>query len=88
VIILDIGDEYRDKTSNAIQEVQARETQTIILYDNKENRHPDGCWIEPNQTFGGLLSNICLQLIGYSCAVQKGFSPDYPRNLAKVVTVE
>jgi glucosamine--fructose-6-phosphate aminotransferase (isomerizing) len=88
VIILDIGDEYRDKTSNAIQEVQARETQTIILYDNKENPHPDGCWIEPNQTFGGLLSNICLQLIGYSCAVQKGFSPDYPRNLAKVVTVE
>jgi len=88
VIILDIGDEYRDKTSNAIQEVQARETQTIILYDNKENPHPDGCWIEPNQTFGGLLSNICLQLIGYYCAVQKGFSPDYPRNLAKVVTVE
>lgn len=88
VIILDIGDEYREKTSNAIQEVQARETQTIILYDNKENRYSNGCWIEPNQTFGGLLSNIYLQFISYYCAVKNGFSPDYPRNLAKVVTVE
>jgi glucosamine 6-phosphate synthetase-like amidotransferase/phosphosugar isomerase protein len=26
--------------------------------------------------------------LSYECAIQKGFSPDFPRNLAKVVTVE
>ena len=35
--------------------------------------------------------NICrqyIQLLSYYLSIEKGFNPDFPRNLAKVVTVE
>jgi glucosamine--fructose-6-phosphate aminotransferase (isomerizing) len=85
VLILDIGDEIRDKTANARAEVAARDAHIINLSDNTER---SVCAIEPNRTFGGLIANVCLQVIAYECAVFQGKSPDYPRNLAKVVTVE
>jgi glucosamine--fructose-6-phosphate aminotransferase (isomerizing) len=44
--------------------------------------------IENNTTFSGLLVNIYIQLISYYMAILKGNNPDFPRNLAKVVTVE
>jgi glucosamine--fructose-6-phosphate aminotransferase (isomerizing) len=31
---------------------------------------------------------VYIQLISYYCALEKGLNPDFPRNLAKVVTVE
>lgn len=36
----------------------------------------------------GLLNIIPLQLLSYHMAVSKGFDVDFPRNLAKSVTVE
>lgn len=88
VIVIDIGEEYREKTYNTVQEVLARNALVIILSDNAVDTPAYGCLVEPNHTFGGLLANICLQLLSYYCAIQKNISPDYPRNLAKVVTVE
>jgi glucosamine--fructose-6-phosphate aminotransferase (isomerizing) len=85
VLILDIGEEFRDKTGNARAEVAARDAHIINLSDNPEK---SVCVIESNRTFGGLIANVCLQVISYECAVFQGKSPDYPRNLAKVVTVE
>jgi glucosamine--fructose-6-phosphate aminotransferase (isomerizing) len=85
VIILDIGEEHRDKTSNAIQEVKARDARIFHLCDKPEESF---CKLDSNGTFGGLLANIGIQLLAYYCACHKGISPDYPRNLAKVVTVE
>lgn len=85
VLILDIGEEFRDKTANARAEVAARDAHIINLSDNPEK---SVCVIESNRTFGGLITNVCLQVISYECAVFQGKSPDYPRNLAKVVTVE
>jgi glucosamine--fructose-6-phosphate aminotransferase (isomerizing) len=85
VIVMDIGEEHRDKTSNAVAEIRARES---IIYSLCDNHADSFCVMEVNTTFGGLLANIGLQWLSYECAVQKGFSPDYPRNLAKVVTVE
>ena len=41
-----------------------------------------------NDTFVGLLSNMVQQLISYELAILKGHNPDYPRNLAKVITVD
>jgi glucosamine--fructose-6-phosphate aminotransferase (isomerizing) len=88
VIILDIGEDFREKTTNAIQEVDAREAHIIILSDNIKDPPVCGVMIEYNETFGGILANACLQLVAYFCACHKEISPDYPRNLAKVVTVE
>jgi glucosamine 6-phosphate synthetase-like amidotransferase/phosphosugar isomerase protein len=44
--------------------------------------------IEKNKTYGGLLANMCIQLLSYYIALEKNIHPDFPRNLAKVVTVE
>ena len=38
--------------------------------------------------FGELLAGITLQIIAYKLSVRKNYNPDYPRNLAKVVTVD
>lgn len=43
---------------------------------------------ESNSTFASLLTIIPAQLFAYYCAIQRGYDPDKPRNLAKSVTVE
>lgn len=83
VILLDVQDEYRDKTENVFQEVGARDAFIIRISDISGDLK-----VDQNTTFSGILANIYLQLISYYCAVSKGFNPDFPRNLAKVVTVE
>ena len=41
-----------------------------------------------NNTYSNLLSIIPIQIIAYKISLLKGINPDFPRNLAKVVTVE
>jgi len=86
IFIIDISDEHRDKNRNAYQEVTARNAYVIRFTDVKLGN--DDILIEKNTTFGGLLVNVYVQLISYYVAVAKGANPDFPRNLAKVVTVE
>lgn len=43
---------------------------------------------ECSYTFASLLTIIPAQLFAYYCAIQRGYDPDKPRNLAKSVTVE
>jgi len=43
---------------------------------------------ECSDTLASLLTVIPAQLFAYYCAIQRGFDPDKPRNLAKSVTVE
>jgi glucosamine--fructose-6-phosphate aminotransferase (isomerizing) len=83
IILLDVNEKYRDKTENVFQEVSARGANVLKISD--ENGE---LIIGKNQTFGGVLSNVYIQLISYYCALEKGLNPDFPRNLAKVVTVE
>lgn len=88
IIIIDVTDEYREKNMNAYQEVKARNAYVIRFTDKNENVGKADLVIEKNSTFGGLLVNIYIQLLSYHVAILKGHNPDYPRNLAKVVTVE
>lgn len=83
IIIIDIDDEHRDKTQNAYQEVLARDAHVIRISDVEGE-----LVIDKNDTFGGLLANIYIQLLSYYIAIEKGNNPDFPKNLAKVVTVE
>ena len=85
VIVMDIGEKYREKTASSIEEIKAREADIYLLRDNSEESF---FIFESKMTFGSLLANVCLQWVSYEYAVINGFSPDYPRNLAKVVTVE
>ena len=83
IILLDIDDDHRDKTNNVYQEVLSRGAYVIRISDK------DGeLMVKTNRTFGGILANIYLQVLSYYVALELGHSPDYPRNLAKVVTVE
>lgn len=91
VILLDIGEAHRDKTRNAYQEIAAREAPIVRITDQEWNCPcgSDNTLLVPvNGTFGGLLANVHVQMLSYEIAVQKQYNPDYPRNLAKVVTVE
>ena len=83
IILLDVNEKYREKTENVFQEVSARGANVLKISD--ENGE---LIVGKNQTFGGVLSNVYIQLISYYCALEKGLNPDFPRNLAKVVTVE
>ena len=86
VFLFDISDECRDKNRNAYQEISARNAHVIRFTDMKTCN--DDIVIEKNSTFGGLLVNTQVQIISYYVALAKGTNPDFPRNLAKVVTVE
>jgi glucosamine--fructose-6-phosphate aminotransferase (isomerizing) len=84
VVILDVQEKYRDKTENAYQEIKARDAYIIRISDGSTG----DLHVAKNTTFGGILANVYLQWISYFCSLEKGYHPDYPRNLAKVVTVE
>jgi glutamine---fructose-6-phosphate transaminase (isomerizing) len=83
IILLDVNEKYREKTENVFQEVSARGAHVLKISDEIGE-----LVIGKNQTFGGVLGNVYIQLISYYCALEKGLNPDFPRNLAKVVTVE
>jgi glucosamine 6-phosphate synthetase-like amidotransferase/phosphosugar isomerase protein len=58
-----------------------------------DHEHVDGSTtigirIPMNETFGGFLSVIAMQLLAYHLSILQGINPDMPRNLAKVVTVD
>lgn len=84
IIILDVDDENRDKNKNAYQEILARNAFIMRISDTGEGELK----IDKNVTFGGVIANIYIQLLSYTLSVQKGYNPDFPKNLAKVVTVE
>ena len=83
IILLDVNEKYREKNENVFQEVKARFANVLKISDEKGE-----LLIKKNQTYCGILANVYIQLISYYCAVEKGLNPDFPRNLAKVVTVE
>lgn len=84
IIILDVDDENRDKNKNAYQEILARNAFIMRISDTNEGELK----IDKNVTFGGVIANIYIQLLSYTLSIQKGYNPDFPKNLAKVVTVE
>lgn len=84
IFILDTNPEHHDKNLNAYQEVKARDANVILIGSS------DQCELKTDysKTFGGVLANIYLQILSFELAIKSGTNPDYPRNLAKVVTVE
>lgn len=91
IVLFDVHAKHREKIHNTYQEIAARNAHIIVITDDPVTNRFDGGTvlpIESNQTFGGLLANIYVQLLSYFIALRKGHNPDFPRNLAKVVTVE
>jgi glucosamine--fructose-6-phosphate aminotransferase (isomerizing) len=86
------NDENYVKASNAYDEIKSREA--FILKITDKSIHPSSksvsneIIVPENATFASLLAIIPIQLLSYELSVLKGYNPDMPRNLAKVVTVE
>jgi glucosamine--fructose-6-phosphate aminotransferase (isomerizing) len=83
VILFDINSEYKTLHKNVYQELKAREANVICVCDDGSG----DINIEKNKTFGGLIANSYMQLLCYYIAIDIGHNPDFPKNLAKVVTV-
>jgi glucosamine 6-phosphate synthetase-like amidotransferase/phosphosugar isomerase protein len=69
--------------------VASRDCFPIVICDKHTylDEFSNAAVIPYNLTFGNVLANVMLQRIALSVSYQKGIHPDFPRNLAKVVTV-
>lgn len=75
----------KDILSNAM-EIKSRGGY-IIGIANEENEIFDYSIIVPETEMHPILMIIPIQLLAYFLALERGYDPDYPRNLAKVITV-
>lgn len=93
VILIMTKDSLYIKVNNAYQQVTARKGSPIIICNRDDPNIIElkARTIQVPQTVDclqGLLTVIPLQLLSYHLAVMKGIDVDFPRNLAKSVTVE
>lgn len=90
VILLASDNQFYSKIENVAAEVKSRFA-NIIYITNKMtvNEHINLMFYFPTDSIlFPLLAIIPLQVLAYELALDRGNHPDYPRNLAKVVTVE
>jgi glutamine---fructose-6-phosphate transaminase (isomerizing) len=89
VIILNPEDETYHNILNSIHEIKSRGAK-IIGISNKNNDLYDYFIRIPlvNKYLYPLVEIIPLQILSYYLAIKKNANPDYPRNLAKSVTVK
>lgn len=97
-VLFAMQDELYPKTTNALQQVLARGGKPIIVCNEGDKNFSNGMYdnkpivsIELPETvdcLAGLLAVIPMQLMAYHLATLAGFDVDFPRNLAKSVTVE
>jgi glucosamine--fructose-6-phosphate aminotransferase (isomerizing) len=84
IILFDIDYKHREKNDNCYQEVRARGAYVLRISDMNYG----DIIINHNKTYGGLLANCVSQILSYHLSLLKGLNCDYPKNLAKVVTVD
>ena len=89
VIIINPNDSTYTDTLTSASEIKARGAKIIGISDKKSDVYDH--WIEiPNikEAMFPMIEIIPIQLLAYYAAVEKDTDPDYPRNLAKSVTVK
>lgn len=94
VILIAPRDDNFSKMINAAEEISSRAGRIILItnsghrVDYKKELFENIITIPTNETLQCLLSVIPLQILAYEVALLKGHNPDFPKNLAKVVTVD
>ncbi|KAI8975662.1 glutamine-fructose-6-phosphate transaminase [Mycotypha africana] len=92
VILVMTQDKYYPKVQSALQQVSARSGNPIVICntgdENLKNHHRTIEVPKTSDCLQGLVNIIPLQLLSYHLAILKGVDVDFPRNLAKSVTVE
>ncbi len=92
VAVAQRGGVYEKMLAN-IEEVKARGATVITVAeegDENVEEHSDHVIRVPriSEVFSPIVYTVPLQLLAYYMSVARGIDPDYPRNLAKSVTVE
>ena len=85
--------ELYDKIGSNMVEVKSRGATVLVITQDKTcafDGKADEIFQIPecSSALASLLTVIPTQLFAYYCAIQRGYDPDKPRNLAKSVTVE
>jgi len=89
VIIINPNDSTYVDTLSSAHEIKARGAKIIGISDKSSDVYD--YWIEIpsiNESSYPLIEIVPLQLLAYYSALEKDTDPDYPRNLAKSVTVK
>lgn len=91
IIVMATRDSLFPKVSSAIEQVTARSGNPIIICNKGDSFGKGLQTLEVPQSVDclqGLLNVIPLQLMSYWLAIKHGHDVDFPRNLAKSVTVQ
>ncbi|KAK5910304.1 hypothetical protein CesoFtcFv8_004150 [Champsocephalus esox] len=93
VIMIIMRDHTYNKCQNALQQIVARQGRPIVICDKDDYetaKNSSRTIKVPHcvDCLQGVLSVIPLQLLSFHLAVLRGYDVDFPRNLAKSVTVE
>jgi len=89
VIMLNPDDETYSDTLSNVHEIKARGARVIGVSNMNSNKYDN--WIKipkAKNILYPMLEVIPLQLLAYHTALKRESNPDYPRNLAKSVTVK
>ena len=89
VLIINPNDSTYNDTLNSANEIKARGAKIIGISDKKSDVYDH--WIEIpaiDEALYSMIEIIPIQLLAYYAAIEKDTDPDYPRNLAKSVTVK
>ena len=93
VVAIASNPDLYDKIGSNMVEVRARAATVLVITQDDSGAFTgktDEIFKIPtcSDTLASLLTVIPAQLFAYYCAIQRGYDPDKPRNLAKSVTVE
>ena len=89
VLIINPNDSTYNDTLTSAREIKARGAKIIGISDKPSDVYD--YWIEissVNESMYPLVEIVPIQLLSYYAAIEKEADPDYPRNLAKSVTVK
>ena len=91
IVMLILDDEHAAMMRTAAEEVKARHADVIVITDDAALAHgvdADPIVIPRNGKLTALGAVLPLQFIAYELALLRGVNPDFPRHLAKSVTVD
>ena len=91
IVMLILDDEHAHLMRTAAEEVKARHADVYVITDAPhlaKGLDDDPIVIPRNGKLTALLAVLPLQFLAYELALLRGVNPDFPRHLAKSVTVD
>lgn len=89
VIVINPDDSTYVDTLASAHEIKARGAKIIGISDKPNELYDHWIWIpSTHETLFPLIEIVPIQLLAYYTAIERAADPDYPRNLAKSVTVK